>query len=270
MASMVTNPRKKEEYVDALLPLTRLTKAELMGMTIEKLKVVWAGLKPARKVQILPVGWKKADKLTLLQYYQDYMVDFYKMEPDGHWLHYTRDRLVVELQAYVDEAQSLVDVEAETAPLAPFCPECGLSMVERTCRLDGKKLWGCVRFPVCKGTLPVLTNKQPTAVVQKALKAKEEKQFREWLEKKNAGKERAKQSAPSSQGYKVAVPEDSEMDGLDFKVREYIKAAKAVSSAVTGSWEIASSDSEAVVLNPEEMEVIAMMRAEKAKVKTEK
>ena len=32
------------------------------------------------------------------------------------------------------------------------CPDCGGPMVPRTAKADGRKFWGCVQFPRCRGT----------------------------------------------------------------------------------------------------------------------
>lgn len=32
------------------------------------------------------------------------------------------------------------------------CPLCNGPMVRRTARADGRKFWGCARFPECRGT----------------------------------------------------------------------------------------------------------------------
>ncbi len=196
--------------MEALLPLTKLDRSELQGMTLEKLRVVWAGLRPSKKIQVLPTGWRKADKLTLLKMYQNHVVDFYNLAPDGHWLQWTRDRLVVELDQYQMEARGLLDEpEEEGKPLVPFCPECGLGMIERTNRMDGSRFFGCVRFPACRATLPMTVGGNPSPVVQKALKAKEKEQYLEWLANR-----KEKKNPENFEGYKVPViDQDEEMKG---------------------------------------------------------
>jgi len=32
------------------------------------------------------------------------------------------------------------------------CPVCGGRMVRKTARATGRKFWGCLRFPECRGT----------------------------------------------------------------------------------------------------------------------
>ncbi|WP_231402362.1 restriction endonuclease [Caenimonas aquaedulcis] len=37
----------------------------------------------------------------------------------------------------------------------PTCASCGIKMVERDSRKDGKSFWGCANFPKCRSTLPI-------------------------------------------------------------------------------------------------------------------
>jgi restriction system protein len=77
---------------------------------------------------------------------------------DGHGLL----ELVRAVQAG-DEGRPRAESEPTQAATPPRCPRCGKEMVLRTIR-HGKKagsnFWGCPRYPICKGTLPVRSSER--------------------------------------------------------------------------------------------------------------
>ena len=102
-------------------------------------------------------------------------------------LAWNKDRLIVELTQYVADVELGEDgSEKECAPLVPDCPTCGIQMIEKTNRMDGSTFFGCIRYPICKSTLPYTINKQPTAVMMKAQEDKEKKQYQDWLKKRGS------------------------------------------------------------------------------------
>ena len=50
-------------------------------------------------------------------------------------------------------------IEPATIPIAPKCPQCGVTMVQRTAKRGanaGQSFWGCTEYPDCRGTRPMV------------------------------------------------------------------------------------------------------------------
>ena len=69
---------------------------------------------------------------------------------------------------------------------SPLCGICKIPMVTRTNRMNKKGFWGCVRFPLCRETLPMTYGGQPTKVVQQALADEAKKHA--WMGTKGTGR----------------------------------------------------------------------------------
>lgn len=250
MAAVDKAPQRKPELVEALLPLTRLTRAQLNEMKVDQLKVVWNALKPQKKESVLPANWKKGDKPMLQNLYQTMVVDFYKKPQDGHWLSWNRARLIHELEWYQTEVQEMMETPESKIDI-PVCPECGIPMCERTNRLDGSLFYGCYRFPCCRATLPITMAGKPTAEMQKIQKAKEFKQYQDWISKQ-----------AKSSGYKVVGADDSEEMNGDALRR--VRRVKPQSEASSGTdWEMPTpvgNKPEKITLTPEELNLIKEKR----------
>ena len=61
------------------------------------------------------------------------------------------------------------ELEEEMRSDIPLCPDCKVIMKLRKNRLDQRHFWGCNRYPLCKGTLPIVTDGKPTAVIQREM-----------------------------------------------------------------------------------------------------
>jgi len=53
------------------------------------------------------------------------------------------------------QQKELLEVAYEGEYWRPTCASCGLKMVERNTRKDGKLFWGCVNYPRCHNTLAI-------------------------------------------------------------------------------------------------------------------
>jgi len=71
MASKLTAPRRKEEYVLAIRARTGLDNSELNKHDTERLKQIWSLVRPRKPKSPLPPGWKKLDVAALKQIYED-------------------------------------------------------------------------------------------------------------------------------------------------------------------------------------------------------
>jgi hypothetical protein len=64
-----------------------------------------------------------------------------------------RDKRVHRVEGWRANLQARLDNFAEL--LGPTCPYCGKHMAVRTRRSDKNEFWGCVAYPVCRGTRDV-------------------------------------------------------------------------------------------------------------------
>jgi restriction system protein len=53
------------------------------------------------------------------------------------------------------QQEALLAIAYEGEYWRPTCARCGVKMVERSARGQGRSFWGCVHFPRCHFTLPV-------------------------------------------------------------------------------------------------------------------
>jgi restriction system protein len=52
-----------------------------------------------------------------------------------------------------EQQKELLDIAYEGDYAVPTCVSCGIKMVERTAKGDGKKFWGCSHYPKCRRTI---------------------------------------------------------------------------------------------------------------------
>ena len=52
-----------------------------------------------------------------------------------------------------EQQKELLDIAYEGDYAVPTCVSCGIKMVERIAKADGKKFWGCSHYPKCKRTI---------------------------------------------------------------------------------------------------------------------
>ena len=159
MASFTT-PKSKAELVAAIEGKSRLTKTELNQHTVERLKQIWNMIKPVKQAPVLPVGWKKMDVKSLKTLYLENCVEYYGRAQDGHWSRWKRPTLVTELEMWVADRQEEAKLlgEDKAGDPAPFCQTCGIPFIIRTNRATHQDFWGCIRFPLCRNTLPLSMN----------------------------------------------------------------------------------------------------------------
>ncbi|CAE6970895.1 RE1 [Symbiodinium sp. CCMP2592] len=175
----------KEDYVIAVSGRCKVKPEELRAHTLDRLKELWAVVKPPRKGSCLPAGWRKMDLETLKEVYASHVVEDVGRDHDNHWGRWSRSQLIMELEMWAVEANAALnlDRDLEMADPGPLCTVCGIPMVQRNNRLTHEPFWGCRRFPACRTTLPYTYDNRPTKEVQKELRAaamvkiKEEKNF---------------------------------------------------------------------------------------------
>jgi ssDNA-binding Zn-finger/Zn-ribbon topoisomerase 1 len=115
-------------------------------------------------------------------------------------------------------------VEEENKPLTPLCPECNLPMAKKTNRLDGRHFWGCLRFPLCRATLPLTTNGMPTETVQTAMR-------KEMAKKKYHGEMRSYAASSTSSGSWEKAGEDAEDDENEAMDEDTVKVKNSLLAA---------------------------------------
>lgn len=92
--------------------------------------------------RVLPANWKKSNKADLLELWINQAMPFYSIDQD-ETIHITwnRDKLVVELERFVVDAQAEAVVESEEEG-DPVCPLCAVPMCVRTDRSTMEQFWG--------------------------------------------------------------------------------------------------------------------------------
>jgi restriction system protein len=73
---------------------------------------------------------------------------------DGHGL------LALVARRTAAQQQELLAIAYEGEYWRPTCAACGLKMVERSGRDEGRPFWGCAQYPRCRHTLPLRTAKE--------------------------------------------------------------------------------------------------------------
>eukprot|EP00439_Symbiodinium_sp_Y106_P024750 s656_g3.t1 len=257
----IVAPRRKEDYVQAIACRCNVSVEDLRTHTVDQLKELYAVVKPKKKSEVLPVGWKKFDLEGLRNLYVERVVEDLRRDPDGHWARWKRPQFVLELEMWEAEIK-------EATRHDPFCSACMIPMMIRTNRLDGTDFYGCRRFPSCRQTLPLTHGGRPTAVVQKELEIKKEGD-KKTDEKKNPLGYPAKQVIEDVMS-KTAAKKETE------RKRAAAKQAATSGASSDGSWVAAgaqpipdTSDEDSpekehrifnANLTPEEMAAIQLMR----------
>lgn len=165
-------PKNKPDYVAALLPMTALSKEYLEGMHLEKLRLIYQSLKPAKKAKPLPSNWKRFSKAGLLELYINHAAPWLGVDATTEldYVNWSRDRMIVELEYFATEMiESGEMIKTEPKEDLPMCQHCQVPMVKRVHRLTGEEFWGCVVFPDCRFTLAMSYHGMETAKAQAML-----------------------------------------------------------------------------------------------------
>ena len=168
-------PKNKEDYVIAVSGRCAVSASELRKHTLDRLKELWAVVRPPKRISALPANWKKSDVQGLRELYSRFVVEDLGRDQDFHWARWNRSKLVMELELWsIDAAEaSQMDRDLEVSGDGPLCTQCRIPMLERVNRLTREPFWGCRRFPSCRVTLPAEYDGRPTKEVQAELEASE-------------------------------------------------------------------------------------------------
>ena len=170
MASKMTAPRRKEEYVKAIQARTSVSDVDLRKHDVERLKQIWSMVRPKKASPPLPVGWKKLDVAALKQIYEEQVRVDLDRPNDSHWIRWHRPQLVSEIAMWAAEIEEEIkDGPEDLFYDSPLCSECRIPMIVRTNRVTKTDFYGCIRFPVCTQTLPLQYAGMPTKKAQEAL-----------------------------------------------------------------------------------------------------
>ncbi|CAE7476027.1 unnamed protein product [Symbiodinium microadriaticum] len=186
MADKFTAPKRKEEYVQAILARSTIDVTNLRKLDVERLKQIWTMVKPRKPASPLPVGWKKLDVAGLKEIYDKVVRTDLEREDDGHWQRWHRPQLVTEIDLWLAQVQE----ESKDAPEDlfhenPLCSRCAIPMVVRTNRVTKTDFFGCLMFPVCTETLPLKYAGMPTKHVQESISPKIAPKKKDLLEVKS-------------------------------------------------------------------------------------
>ncbi|OLP76029.1 T-complex protein 1 subunit eta, partial [Symbiodinium microadriaticum] len=162
----VVAPKRKEEYVQAIACWSKVSVTELREHTVDRLRELYAVLKPKKRMSVLPPSWKKLDLESLKELYASRVVTDLDRPSDGHWNRWTRSQLILEVDLWNLDVQSTMEYMPDNTSPFPVCEECGIPMITRTNRVSKEEFWGCRRFPACRVTLPMMYGDQP---VQEAI-----------------------------------------------------------------------------------------------------
>lgn len=147
--------KRKERFQNPLRQNYKHTKtlSELTGIpeTYFKSVVVFAGdceFKTEMPANVVRVG----DLIEYVEGFQDPIIKDEQV-PEvvaaiREWAGTVTDEQRAKHVAHLREKHEPVSTDAA----APACPSCGAPMVLRTSRKDGRKFWGCPKYPQCRGT----------------------------------------------------------------------------------------------------------------------
>eukprot|EP00439_Symbiodinium_sp_Y106_P065967 s2396_g10.t1 len=169
----IVAPKKKEEYVQAIACWCRVPEAELRLHTVDRLKELYAVLKPKRRSSVLPANCKKLDLESLKELYGTRVVKDLDRPHDYHWSRWTKSPLILEIELWHFDVQSSLEHMAEDESPYPKCSECGIPMIIRTNRVTKREFLGCHRYPSCKVTLPLEYGGRPVREVIEELEEKD-------------------------------------------------------------------------------------------------
>ncbi|CAE7496127.1 unnamed protein product, partial [Symbiodinium pilosum] len=173
----VSAARRKNEYASAIAARTKVTEAALMAHDLNRLKAIWDVVKPKKRVSLLPSNWKKKDLEGLKEIYSGTVVPHMELPDDKHWSRWGKAKLILEISTWEDQVKESADPLLDYSDLFeeyPLCESCGIPLTIRCNRLTHEEFFGCLRFPLCRTTLPLNYNGRPTGKVQKELIAKKE------------------------------------------------------------------------------------------------
>jgi ssDNA-binding Zn-finger/Zn-ribbon topoisomerase 1 len=155
--------------VETLLHQTNVSREVLQKMGMERLRVIYQATKPKMATRVLPANWKKSNKADLLELWINQAMPFYSIDQD-ETIHITwnRDKLVVELERFVVDAQAEAVVESEEEEGDPVCPLCAVPMCVRTDRSTMEQFWGCQLYPECTETMSMKYKNPAPKVSSKA------------------------------------------------------------------------------------------------------
>ncbi|CAE7336253.1 RE2 [Symbiodinium sp. CCMP2592] len=249
MAAKFTAPRRKEEYVNAINARTNLSTAELRQHDMERLKKIWMLVRPKKPQSPLPTGWKKMDVESLKQIYDEHVRPDLERPRDRHWIRWNRPQLVMEISIWETEVMEGAEPE-ELFHDTPLCSRCKIPMCVRTNRVTKTDFLGCVRFPMCKETLPLQYNGMPTKTVIEQLDEKDNKKDKKGYPEPKRGIISHRRPPPS--------------------LSEHRGGSSDGSWAMTGAQPVDETEAEESAplintnLTPEELEVIAELRKARA------
>ena len=169
-SNMDRAPKKKDEFVARLSTTTCIPLVTLQEMSLEKLRMVYQHAKPIM-FRPLPANWKRFSKPELQKLYAEKVIPWAGLDPQTYYDHlqWNKDRLVVELTLYAEEAAK-EDVDIPASPVGPpTCPSCRIKMIKRVNCMTQEPFWACITFPQCKQTFAMEYYGKPAAEVQKNL-----------------------------------------------------------------------------------------------------
>jgi ssDNA-binding Zn-finger/Zn-ribbon topoisomerase 1 len=194
----------------------------------------------------LPANWKKFNKGCLMELFSTQVLPWHQLSAEDHpYVHWSRDRLVSEIENYALELKesgwSPQEAEVEKVEEVPNCPQSQLKMVVRQNRLTGDEFFGCAAFPVCRGTLSIVQGQ---------------------IQSQMPIPRTSKSASHQTPGRKTTMIDGTdEMDGHGYK--------RATRSPESASWDRVSTPSQ-VELSEEELEAIRKMRAQKSEMENKK
>ncbi|CAE7929423.1 unnamed protein product, partial [Symbiodinium necroappetens] len=145
--------RRKEEFVSAIACRCTVSPEDLRQHSVDRLKELWAVLKPRKNSSILPTGWKKFELPDLRALYVNKVLEDLSLncDHDGHWMRWKKTtQFIMELEMWETDMKEATKHEVDVLSEHPFCRACQIPMVVRTNRLTREEFYGCRRYPVCR------------------------------------------------------------------------------------------------------------------------
>ena len=148
MMPQVVVPKKKAEFVQAIMCWSRVPKEELEKHTVDRLRELYAVLKPRKRTSVLPANWKKLDLESLKELYASRVCKDLGRPQDAHWSRWTRSQLILEVELWHLDVQDSLEHQPDDSSPFPKCSECEISMIIRTNRVTKEGVLGVQEIPM--------------------------------------------------------------------------------------------------------------------------
>ncbi|CAE8629549.1 unnamed protein product, partial [Polarella glacialis] len=162
---------RKDELITALVDESEggVSPQEAATMRVPRLRLLLKALRPSKHRGNLPTGFKQWKKDLLVELAMSCVPNLQEDEAASMG----REEIILRLEQW-DAGECEENREETPSTSGPKCRDCALAMIRKQNRATQDFFWGCVRFPLCRVTLPLVINHMPTEVAQEAWRRQRE------------------------------------------------------------------------------------------------